>query len=122
MSLENADSEVAVSEWEAAIGTLLMPWNLAHLPGCSRFPGVRQGKSMVLAFIGQQIQTPSGIMAGQGSTNWYKSAYFRRRPYDPDHQPTSPDAVILCEDYKQVQYVAPSKLINCKLIHTFIKL
>ncbi|XP_057751638.1 indole-3-acetic acid-amido synthetase GH3.6-like [Arachis stenosperma] len=75
------------------------------MPVMSQFvPGLENGKGMYLMFIKAEAKTPSGIVARPVLTSYYKSSYFRDRPYDPYTNYTSPNETVLCPDSYQSMY------------------
>ncbi|KAL8215755.1 hypothetical protein R6Q57_022592 [Mikania cordata] len=67
-------------------------------------PGLDQGKGMYFLFIKSEAQTPGGLVARPVLTSFYKSSYFKERPYDPYTNYTSPNETILCPDSYQSMY------------------
>jgi auxin responsive GH3 family protein len=55
-------------------------------------------------FIKSEAKTPGGIVARPVLTSYYKSSYFRDRPYDPYTNYTSPNETVLCPDSYQSMY------------------
>ena len=45
--------------------------------------GIDKGKGMYLFFIKSEAKTPGGLLARPVLTSYYKSRYFKERPYDP---------------------------------------
>lgn len=75
------------------------------MPVMSQFvPGLEKGKGMYLMFIKSEAKTPGGIVARPVLTSYYKSSYFRDRPYDPYTNYTSPNETVLCPDSYQSMY------------------
>ncbi|KAL2327880.1 hypothetical protein Fmac_021307 [Flemingia macrophylla] len=75
------------------------------MPVMSQFvPGLEKGKGMYLLFIKSEAKTPGGIVARPVLTSYYKSSYFKDRPYDPYTNYTSPNETILCPDSYQSMY------------------
>ncbi|KAJ6383364.1 hypothetical protein OIU78_026780 [Salix suchowensis] len=75
------------------------------MPVMSQFvPGLDRGKGMYLLFIKSEAKTPGGLVARPVLTSYYKSSYFRERPYDPYTNYTSPNETILCQDSYQSMY------------------
>jgi hypothetical protein len=68
------------------------------------FPGFKGGKQLQLVSIGDQYRSPSGIMVGGLSTNYYKSPRFRDQMQVLMDEYSSPDAVTLCRDTSQGLY------------------
>ena len=67
-------------------------------------PGLDEGKGMYFLFVKSEAKTPGGLMARPVLTSYYKSSYFRDRPYDPYTNYTSPNETILCPDSYQSMY------------------
>ncbi|KAL9263049.1 Indole-3-acetic acid-amido synthetase GH3.6-like protein [Drosera capensis] len=67
-------------------------------------PGLEHGKGMYFLFIKSESKTPSGILARPVLTSYYKSSYFKQRPYDPYTNYTSPNETVLCPDSYQSMY------------------
>lgn len=67
-------------------------------------PGLDKGKGMYFLFIKSEAKTPGGLLARPVLTSYYKSSYFRDRPYDPYTNYTSPNETILCSDSYQSMY------------------
>ncbi|XP_027342919.1 indole-3-acetic acid-amido synthetase GH3.6-like [Abrus precatorius] len=78
--------------------SLLMPIMSQYVPD------LEKGKGMYLMFIKCESKTPGGIMARPVLTSYYKSSYFRDRPYDPYTNYTSPNETVLCPDSYQSMY------------------
>ncbi|TKY49006.1 Indole-3-acetic acid-amido synthetase GH3.5 [Spatholobus suberectus] len=75
------------------------------MPIMSQFvPDLEKGKGMYLMFIKCESKTPGGIVARPVLTSYYKSPYFRDRPYDPYTNYTSPNETVLCPDSYQSMY------------------
>ncbi|RDY12634.1 Indole-3-acetic acid-amido synthetase GH3.6, partial [Mucuna pruriens] len=75
------------------------------MPIMSQFvPELEKGKGMYLMFIKCESKTPGGIVARPVLTSYYKSPYFRDRPYDPYTNYTSPNETVLCPDSYQSMY------------------
>ncbi|QCD86828.1 indole-3-acetic acid-amido synthetase GH3.6-like [Vigna unguiculata] len=75
------------------------------MPVMSLFvPGLEKGKGMYLMFIKSEAKTPGGIVARPVLTSYYKSSYFKDRPYDPYTNYTSPNETVLCPDSYQSMY------------------
>lgn len=74
--------------------------------GCMNryFPGFQGGTTFSLVSAGLQWNTPSGIVGGGLTTNYYRSDGFRNRVRDPKNENCAPDAVILCHDINQGMY------------------
>ncbi|KAJ1394178.1 GH3 family [Sesbania bispinosa] len=84
------------------------------MPIMSQFVAdLEKGKGMYLMFIKSESRTPAGIVARPVLTSYYKSSYFRERPYDPYTNYTSPNETVLCPDSYQSMY---SQLL-CGLCH-----
>ncbi|XP_031276559.1 indole-3-acetic acid-amido synthetase GH3.6-like [Pistacia vera] len=66
--------------------------------------GLDKGKGMYFLFIKAEAKTPGGLVARPVLTSYYKSAYFKDRPYDPYTNYTSPNETILCQDSYQSMY------------------
>ncbi|KAJ6361018.1 hypothetical protein OIU77_004948 [Salix suchowensis] len=72
------------------------------MPVMNQFvPGLDRGKGMYFLFIKSEAKTPGGLVARPVLTSYYKSSYFRERPYDPYTNYTSPNETILCQDSYQ---------------------
>lgn len=67
-------------------------------------PGLDKGKGMYFLFIKAEAKTPGGLAARPVLTSYYKSSYFKDRPYDPYTNYTSPNETILCQDSYQSMY------------------
>ncbi|XP_019054555.1 PREDICTED: indole-3-acetic acid-amido synthetase GH3.6-like [Nelumbo nucifera] len=67
-------------------------------------PGLDKGKGMYFLFIKSEAKTPGGLIARPVLTSYYKSSHFKRRPYDPYTNYTSPNETILCPDSYQSMY------------------
>ena len=75
------------------------------MPIMSQFvPDLEKGKGMYLMFIKSESMTPGGIVARPVLTSYYKSPYFKDRPYDPYTNYTSPNETVLCPDSYQSMY------------------
>ncbi|KAJ6758182.1 INDOLE-3-ACETIC ACID-AMIDO SYNTHETASE [Salix koriyanagi] len=75
------------------------------MPVMNQFvPGLDRGKGMYFLFIKSEAKTPGGLVARPVLTSYYKSSYFRERPYDPYTNYTSPNETILCQDSYQSMY------------------
>ncbi|KAL6535757.1 hypothetical protein OROHE_012601 [Orobanche hederae] len=75
------------------------------MPVISQFvPGLDQGKGMYFLFLKSETMTPGGVVARPVLTSYYKSSYFKERPYDPYTKYTSPNETILCPDSYQSMY------------------
>ncbi|XP_061375159.1 indole-3-acetic acid-amido synthetase GH3.5-like [Gastrolobium bilobum] len=75
------------------------------MPIMSQFvPDLEKGKGMYLMFVKSESKTPCGIVARPVLTSFYKSSYFRDRPYDPYTNYTSPNETVLCPDSYQSMY------------------
>ncbi|MED6167501.1 hypothetical protein PIB30_003473 [Stylosanthes scabra] len=75
------------------------------MPIMSQFvPDLEKGKGMYLMFIKSESWTPGGIVARPVLTSYYKSPYFKDRPYDPYTNYTSPNETVLCPDSYQSMY------------------
>ncbi|KAL9380107.1 hypothetical protein Peur_028589 [Populus x canadensis] len=75
------------------------------MPVMNQFvPGLDRGKGMYFLFIKSEAKTPGGLLARPVLTSYYKSSYFRDRPYDPYTNYTSPNETILCQDSYQSMY------------------
>ncbi|KAL6553916.1 hypothetical protein OROMI_019589 [Orobanche minor] len=75
------------------------------MPVISQFvPGLDQGKGMYFLFLKSETMTPGGLVARPVLTSYYKSSYFKERPYDPYTNYTSPNETILCPDSYQSMY------------------
>ncbi|KAK4255680.1 hypothetical protein QN277_008652 [Acacia crassicarpa] len=84
------------------------------MPVMSQFvPGLEKGKGMYFLFIKSEAKTPGGLVARPVLTSYYKSSYFKDRPYDPYTNYTSPNETVLCSDSYQSMY---SQLL-CGLCH-----
>ncbi|GLJ32759.1 hypothetical protein SUGI_0659600 [Cryptomeria japonica] len=66
--------------------------------------GLDKGKGMYFLFIKSEAKTPGGLLARPVLTSYYKSRYFKERPYDPYNVYTSPNETILCPDSYQSMY------------------
>ncbi|KAL6283791.1 hypothetical protein ACE6H2_014720 [Prunus campanulata] len=67
-------------------------------------PELDKGKGMYFLFIKSEAKTPGGLVARPVLTSYYKSSHFKRRPYDPYTNYTSPNETILCPDSYQSMY------------------
>ncbi|KFK27060.1 hypothetical protein AALP_AA8G329100 [Arabis alpina] len=67
-------------------------------------PGLDKGKGMYFLFIKSESKTPGGLPARPVLTSYYKSSHFKKRPYDPYTNYTSPNQTILCPDSYQSMY------------------
>ncbi|KAF2285882.1 hypothetical protein GH714_008678 [Hevea brasiliensis] len=67
-------------------------------------PGLEKAKGMYFLFIKSEAKTPGGLVARPVLTSYYKSSYFKNRPYDPYTNYTSPNETILCPDSYQSMY------------------
>ncbi|CAN4103423.1 unnamed protein product [Withania somnifera] len=67
-------------------------------------PDLQKGKGMYFLFIKSEAKTPGGLLARPVLTSYYKSSYFKQRPYDPYTNYTSPNETILCLDSYQSMY------------------
>jgi len=87
-------------EWERRnlLYKLLMPVMNQYVQGLDK------GKGMYFYFIKSEAKTPCGLLARPVLTSYYKSHYFRERPYDPYNVCTSPIQTILCPDAYQSMY------------------
>ncbi|KAK7266707.1 hypothetical protein RIF29_19358 [Crotalaria pallida] len=65
---------------------------------------VKKENGMYLMFIKSEAKTPGGIVARPVLTSYYKSSYFRDKPYDPHTNYTSPNETVLCPDSYQSMY------------------
>ncbi|KAK7401884.1 hypothetical protein VNO78_13721 [Psophocarpus tetragonolobus] len=75
------------------------------MPIMSQFVAdLEKGKGMYLMFTKCESKTPGGIVARPVLTSYYKSPYFRDRPYDPYTNYTSPNETVLCPDSYQSMY------------------
>ncbi|XP_020237985.1 indole-3-acetic acid-amido synthetase GH3.5 [Cajanus cajan] len=75
------------------------------MPIMSQFVGdLEKGKGMYLLFTKSESKTPAGIVARPVLTSYYKSPYFRDRPFDPYTNYTSPNDTVLCPDSYQSMY------------------
>ncbi|GAB4825074.1 hypothetical protein Ancab_007948 [Ancistrocladus abbreviatus] len=75
------------------------------MPVMSQFvPSLDKGKGMYFLFIKSEAKTPGGLLARPVLTSYYKSSYFKDRPYDPYTNYTSPNETILCLDAYQSMY------------------
>jgi len=89
---------------EEELGRRCMLYSLL-MPIISQFvPDLEKGKGMYLMFIKCESKTPGGIVARPVLTSYYKSPYFRDRPYDPYTNYTSPNETVLCPDSYQSMY------------------
>ncbi|XP_047165711.1 indole-3-acetic acid-amido synthetase GH3.6-like isoform X2 [Vigna umbellata] len=89
---------------EEELGRRCMLYSLL-MPIMSQFvPDLEKGKGMYLMFIKCESKTPGGIVARPVLTSYYKSPYFRDRPYDPYTNYTSPNETVLCPDSYQSMY------------------
>lgn len=78
--------------------SLLMPVMNQYMQGLDK------GKGMYFFFIKSEAKTPGGLLARPVLTSFYKSRYFKERPYDPYNVYTSPNATVLCPDAYQSMY------------------
>ncbi|KAF0910526.1 hypothetical protein E2562_002975 [Oryza meyeriana var. granulata] len=78
--------------------SLLMPVMNLYVPGLDK------GKGLYFLFIKSETKTPGGLPARPVLTSYYKSDYFKHRPFDPYNVYTSPTAAILCTDAFQSMY------------------
>ncbi|OVA05552.1 GH3 auxin-responsive promoter [Macleaya cordata] len=78
--------------------SLLMPVMNQYVPGLDK------GKGMYFLFIKSEAKTPGGLVARPVLTSYYKSSYFKERPFDPYTNYTSPNETILCQDSYQSMY------------------
>ncbi|KAK9749547.1 hypothetical protein RND81_02G133700 [Saponaria officinalis] len=78
--------------------SLLMPVMNLYMPGLDK------GKALYFYFIKSETKTPGGLLARPVLTSYYKSPYFKTRPYDPYNVYTSPNEAILCLDSFQSMY------------------
>ncbi|RZC46366.1 hypothetical protein C5167_039313 [Papaver somniferum] len=67
-------------------------------------PDLNKGKGMYLCFIKSEAKTPGGLAARPVLTSYYKSSYFKEKPFDPYNNYTSPIETILCLDSYQSMY------------------
>ncbi|KAF7836792.1 indole-3-acetic acid-amido synthetase GH3.6 [Senna tora] len=75
------------------------------MPVMSQFVnGLEKGKGMYFLFIKSEAKTPGGLLARPVLTSYYKSSYFKHRPYDPYTNYTSPNDAVLCPDSYQSMY------------------
>uniref|UniRef100_A0A1J3ETN7 Indole-3-acetic acid-amido synthetase GH3.6 n=1 Tax=Noccaea caerulescens TaxID=107243 RepID=A0A1J3ETN7_NOCCA len=75
------------------------------MPVMNQFvPGLDQGKGMYFLFIKSESKTPGGLPARPVLTSYYKSSHFKKRPFDPYTNYTSPNQTILCPDSYQSMY------------------
>ncbi|CAA7049177.1 unnamed protein product [Microthlaspi erraticum] len=75
------------------------------MPVMNQFvPGLDKGKGMYFLFIKSESKTPGGLPARPVLTSYYKSSHFKKRPYDPYTNYTSPNQTILCPDSYQSMY------------------
>ncbi|XP_071725844.1 indole-3-acetic acid-amido synthetase GH3.6-like [Rutidosis leptorrhynchoides] len=75
------------------------------MPVMNQFvPGLDKGKGMYFLFIKSEAKTPGGLVARPVLTSYYKSPHFKKRPYDPYTNYTSPNEAILCPDSYQSMY------------------
>ncbi|XP_028800664.1 indole-3-acetic acid-amido synthetase GH3.6-like [Neltuma alba] len=75
------------------------------MPVMSQYvPGLEKGKGMYFLFIKSEAKTPGGLVARPVLTSYYKSSYFKDRPYDPYTNYTSPNETVLCSDSYQSMY------------------
>ncbi|TMW94566.1 hypothetical protein EJD97_010083 [Solanum chilense] len=75
------------------------------MPVMNKFvPDLQKGKGMYFLFIKSEAKTPGGLLARPVLTSYYKSSYFKKRPYDPYTNYTSPNETILCLDSYQSMY------------------
>nr|XP_043607969.1 indole-3-acetic acid-amido synthetase GH3.6-like [Erigeron canadensis] len=66
--------------------------------------GLDKGKGMYFFFVKSESKTPGGFVAQTALTSYYKSSYFKDRPYDPYTDYTSPNETIMCHDTYQSMY------------------
>ncbi|GAB2274852.1 hypothetical protein Dimus_009624 [Dionaea muscipula] len=85
-------------ERKALLYSLLMPVMDQFVPDLDK------GKGMYFLFIKSEARTPGGLVARPVLTSYYKSSYFKDRPYDPYTDYTSPNETILCPDSYQSMY------------------
>ncbi|CAH2076246.1 unnamed protein product [Thlaspi arvense] len=78
--------------------SLLMPVMNLYVPGLDK------GKGLYFLFVKSESKTSGGLPARPVLTSYYKSDHFRRRPYDPYNDYTSPNEAILCSDSSQSMY------------------
>ncbi|KAL9241592.1 hypothetical protein vseg_015687 [Gypsophila vaccaria] len=64
-----------------------------------------KGKALYFYFVKSETKTPGGLLARPVLTSYYKSPYFKTRPYDPFNVYTSPLEAILCIDSFQSMYI-----------------
>ncbi|KAG4981373.1 hypothetical protein JHK82_034613 [Glycine max] len=89
------------------------------MPIMSQFvPDLEKGKGMYLMFIKCESKTPGGIVARPVLTSYYKSPYFRDRPYDPYTKYTSPNETVLCPDSYQSMFLEKHWTLLCNDIKT----
>jgi len=85
-------------ERKALLYSLLMPVMNQYMKGLD------EGKGMYFFFIKSEAKTPGGLLARPVLTSYYKSDYFKERPYDPYNVYTSPNQTVLCQDAYQSMY------------------
>ncbi|XP_059664463.1 indole-3-acetic acid-amido synthetase GH3.6-like [Cornus florida] len=85
-------------ERRSLIYSLLMPVMNQYVPDLDK------GKGMYFLFVKSEAKTPGGLVARPVLTSYYKSSYFKDRPYDPYTNYTSPNETILCPDSYQSMY------------------
>lgn len=85
-------------ERKAFLYSLLMPVMNIYMHGLDK------GKGMYFFFIKSEAKTPGGLLARPVLTSYYKSRYFKERPYDPYNVYTSPNETVLCQDAYQSMY------------------
>ncbi|XP_010548443.1 PREDICTED: indole-3-acetic acid-amido synthetase GH3.3 [Tarenaya hassleriana] len=78
--------------------SLLMPVMNLYVPGLDK------GKALYFLFVKAETKTPGGLPARPVLTSYYKSDHFKKRPYDPYNNYTSPNEAILCPDSSQSMY------------------
>ncbi|GLU13488.1 hypothetical protein SLE2022_301210 [Rubroshorea leprosula] len=87
-------------EWDRRqlLYSLLMPVMNLYIPGLDK------GKALYFLFVKAETKTPGGLVARPVLTSYYRSEYFKNRPYDPYNVYTSPNEAILCVDSFQSMY------------------
>jgi auxin responsive GH3 family protein len=85
-------------ERKTLLYSLLMPVMNQYMQGLDK------GKGMYFFFIKSEAKTPGGLLARPVLTSYYKSRYFKERPYDPYNVYTSPNETVLCPDAYQSMY------------------
>lgn len=85
-------------ERKTLLYSLLMPVMNQYMQGLDK------GKGMYFFFIKSEAKTPGGLLARPVLTSYYKSSYFKERPYDPYNVYTSPNQAVLCPDAYQSMY------------------